>query len=175
MKKAFTLIELLIVILIIGVVYTLAIGNFQKVAQPQTRVTLATLKEYLKGFEYQKKVRFLCLDDCSSCDVFVDGKKQTELEGVFDNFIDDSIKTYRYSVLDGIVNMEYNPFFDADGIEQDVCFSFSVDKQGVSDQVVVEFNNKVYDYTPYFEKTKIYYSIEDFIEAKEKIYQEVMQ
>jgi len=94
---------------------------------------------------------------------------------VFDNFIDDSIKTYHYSVLDGIVNVEYNPFFDSDGIEQDVCFSFSVDKQGVSDQVVVEFNNKVYDYTPYFEKTKIYYSIEDFIEAKEKIYQEVMQ
>ena len=52
MKKAFSLIELLIVILIIGIIYTLSIGNFKKIKDSsEKKLTLKTLKEYLQSIE----------------------------------------------------------------------------------------------------------------------------
>ncbi len=58
MKKAFSLIELLIVIVIIGVVYTLAIGQFQKIGEESSNITLENLKEKLQSFKQKKVLSF---------------------------------------------------------------------------------------------------------------------
>ena len=42
--------------------------------------------------------------------------------------------------------MEQEIYFNTHDIEEDVCFSYEVDKRGVGDQMLVEFKTKVYDY-----------------------------
>lgn len=175
MKKAFSLIELMIVIVIIGVVYTLAIGNFQKIGEESSRVTLETLKEYLQKFPHDESVKFLCLDACSGCDVFVDGEKQTELEGKFDKFLDKSVKVYRYNFLQGVFEQQKEVYFNKDNVEEDVCFSYSIDKKGVGEQVFIEFGGLVYDFSTFLTPVGIYKSLQEAIDAKEKLIQEVLR
>jgi len=170
-KKAFSLIELLIVILIIGVVYTLSIGNFKKMEDESKKLTLKNLKEYLQNFPHDKSVELLCLDDCSSCDVFVDGEKTVEI----DDFLDKSIKIYRYDFYTGIQEQSRKTFFNSEGIEEDICFSYTLDKKGVGDQMIVEFKDKVYDFSTYLGSTPVYSSLEEVADVKEGLAQEVLR
>jgi len=82
----------MIVIVIVGVVYTLAINNFSRLKEQSKTLSLQTLKEYLNDIVHEESVELICLDDCSKCDVYVDGEKSKTLE----DFLDDSIKVYRY-------------------------------------------------------------------------------
>jgi prepilin-type N-terminal cleavage/methylation domain-containing protein len=172
LKKAFSLIELMIVIVIIGVVYTLAVSNFQNIKDGKTKITMLNLKEYLQNIPHEKSVELLCLDACSSCDVFVDGKKYMD-SALFDDFIDDSVEIYRYDFLLGAQEQSKKVYFNSENIEEDVCFSFAVDKQGVSEQVLVEFKDKVYDFTTHIGSVGVYDSIQELMDAKEKLAQEL--
>jgi prepilin-type N-terminal cleavage/methylation domain-containing protein len=174
-KKAFSLIELLIVVVIIGVIYTLAVTGIKQTANVEEKVTLKNLKGYLKSLPYQKSVRFLCLDDCSSCDIYIDGNLSKEFDGVFDDFLDDSVKTYRYDKQTGMQDVEYDVYFNIENIEESVCFSYEVDSKGVGEQVYVEYQDKIYDYTTYLKDSVVYDSISEALEVKENLYQEVMQ
>lgn len=171
MKQAFSLIELLIVIMIIGVVYTLAIGNFERIGDETKKVRLESLKEYLQNLSHQESSKLLCLDDCSECTVFADGEVVATLE----DFLDESVKVYRYDFLLGVFEEQKEVYFNKEGVEERVCFSYAVDKNGVGAQVFVEFKELVYDFSTYFEGVVVYKSLQEAIDAKEKRIQEVMK
>ncbi len=164
MKKAFSLIELLIVILIIGIVYTLSIGNFNKVKDESYKLTFQGLKEYLQDIPHEKNVEFLCLDDCSVCDIYVDGEKFNEKD--IEDFLDKSIRVYRYDFSLGMTELEK---------DNDICFSYVIDRKGVGEQVLVEFKDKVYDFSTYLSSVPVYNSIGEATDAKEKLIQEVLR
>ena len=153
-RRAFSLIELLIVIVIIGVVYTLAITKFQTIKEGGAEVSLLNLKQYLLsvpkqvGVDAYETVRFLCLDDCSSCDVLVDNIKVSE-DNSFDGFLDSSIKVYRYDFALGTTEVPQKIYFNTEEVEEDVCFSYEINKNGVGDQVIIEYKDYVYDYSAY--------------------------
>ncbi len=157
MRKAFTLIELMIVIVIIGVVYTLAIS---KIKAPMKKITqkptLLTLKSYLLGFMQDgKRVSLVCDDVCKECTIYRDNKKLSTIE----SFVDESVESYRYDFFLGAMALP----------KRESCFSFSIDRDGVSDQVFVLYKEKAYDYMNYFEKPKAYDSLENAIVAKEQV------
>jgi prepilin-type N-terminal cleavage/methylation domain-containing protein len=162
LKKAFSLIELLIVILIIGIVYTISVGNFEKVKDESNKLTLHNLKEYLQALPHEKSAELLCLDDCSECKVLVDGEKFKELE----DFLDKSVRSYRYDFSYGMIEVEK---------DDDVCFSYSVDKKGVGQQVIVEYKDMFYDFSTYLSPVSIYGSLQDATQAKEQLSQEVLR
>ena len=170
-KKAFSLIELLIVIMIIGIVYTLVVGNFNKVAEEKEKLTLENLKEYLSSMKYEDEVKLLCLDDCSTCDILLDGEKSETVE----DFLDENIRVYKYDSLYGYSEIEQEVYFNTEDIEEDVCFSYALDKAGVGSQILLEYKEKFYDYSSYFTKTKVYNSIGEAREAKEDLMREVRQ
>ena len=60
-----------------------------------------------------------------------------------------------------------------EGVEEDVCFSYEIEKNGVGDQVLVEFKEKYYDLSTYFENTVVYDSLEEAQEIKEDLQSEV--
>lgn len=174
-RGAFSLIELLIVVMIMGVVYTLAVNSFQNIGQKPTKVSLKNLKEYLQSLEHEKSVEFLCLDDCKSCNVFVDDKLVKELKGSFDNFIDDSIRVYRYDSYQGLQRTTQKVYFNSEDVEEDVCFSYTIDSQDIGEQVFIEYQKKVYDYSSYFGKTKVFNSLSDVIDSIDEKTLEVMR
>jgi hypothetical protein len=154
-----------------GVIYTLAINNFTQLNTGNKSLRLETIKEYLIAQHPHKSARLLCLDDCSSCDVYVDGNKTQSIEG----FLDSSVKTYRYEPSYGYIETEPDVFFNEDGIEENVCFSYEIDKSGVGEQVLIEYKNNYYDMTNYFEAFKRYPSMQEAQEAKEKSVNEVLR
>lgn len=162
----------MIVIVIIGVIYTLAVVKLKDVSQEKVAPSLSNLKEYLLSLNKDGEVmRLLCLDDCSACSVYQDSQKIQTI----DNFIDSSIEVYRYDFLQGAIEKKMPVFFNKEGTQESVCFSFSVDKNRVADQVIVVYKDKAYDYSNYFEKTKVYDYLEEAVDAKQKLAQEVMQ
>lgn len=167
--------ELLIVVVIMGVVYNLAVGSFQKIGEVKTPISLKNLKKYLSDFEYEKKIEFLCLDRCSSCDIYVDDKKNEEFHGKFDGFLDDTVKVYRYEYGLGAIRVEPKAYFNTEDVEEDVCFSYGLNKQGIGEQVLVEFKGNVYDFGPYFSKTLKYDSLDDAVSAKEALVHKVLR
>ncbi|OIP55191.1 MAG: hypothetical protein AUK54_04385 [Helicobacteraceae bacterium CG2_30_36_10] len=170
-RKAFSLIELMIVIMIIGVIYTLAITNFAKLSDKSSMLTLSNFKEYLIGIPHAKSAKIFCLDDCSQCDILVDGNKTKTIE----NFLDDSVRVYGYDFSYGFMEVQKEVYFNIDNVEENVCFSYEVDKNGVGNQVLIEFKDKFYDMSTYFTKTPIYDSMQDAVEAREALVREVMK
>lgn len=161
----------MIVILIMGVIYTLSIDNFKRLNDKSSSLTLLNLKKYLNSFKHTKSVKLLCLEDCSNCDVYVDGVKSKNIE----SFLDSSVKTYRYESSYGFIESEADVFFNADDVEEDVCFSYKIDKNGIGDQVSVEFKNQFYDLSTYFSDTVVYNSMEEMLSHKEELSREVLK
>jgi len=162
----------MIVIVIIGVVYTLVITKLQSVGEEKMTPSLSNLKEYLISFNKENQsVKLLCLDDCSNCSIYVDEVKREDIE----SFFDDSIETYRYDFLQGVIPVKDDVFFNEEDVQESVCFSFGIDKNLVADQVIVVYKDKAYDYSTYFNKTPVYDYLEEAIDAKQDLAQKVMQ
>lgn len=171
MRKAFSLIELMIVVVIIGVVYTLAITNFHTKKEGEEVLNLVNLQESMRSLAHSQSVRFLCLDDCARCEMFVDGKSYA----TYKDMLDSSVKSYRFDPLTGLQEAQNDLYFNENGVEERVCFSYTIDKSGVGEQLLVEFKKKIYDFTDYIGGTKIYDSLDAAVEAKNKLIQEVLQ
>lgn len=163
--------ELIIVIMIIGVVYTLAVGSFQNLSDEKNKLSLQNLKEYLGSLEYKKSAKILCLNNCSNCYIFIDGNKSDILE----DFLEAEVKTYRYEFNYGYTEAQKEVYFNENKVEEDVCFSYEIDKNGVGEQLLVEYKGKYYDFSDYFKNRTVYDSIESAAEAKEEIQREVMR
>jgi prepilin-type N-terminal cleavage/methylation domain-containing protein len=165
MKRAFSLIELLIVIVIIGVLYTLSINNFKTLKNKDEKLTLKTLKRYMQNIPHEKSVKILCTQNCLSCDFYVDTKIFLEKK-ISEDFLDNTTKVYRYSFSSGMVDVIY---------PNNICFSYTIDKKGVGEQIFVESRGLVYDFTTYLHKTKVYKSIDDVVEMKDNLIQEILR
>ena len=162
-KKAFTLIELIIVVIIMGVVYNLAIVNITKANDTKQKLTLRTLKEYLAKIPHHEYSELVCLDDCSICKIVVDGNVTDEIK----NIVDENVQMYRYDDRDGPVKVEPRIYFNSEDVEQHVCFDYKMFRNGVGDQIFVENREKYYDFTRYFEKTTVYETMEDLVDARD--------
>jgi len=170
-KTAFTLLELMIVVVIMGVVYTLAITNFSRLSDDSSRVNLKTLKAYLMSQKFERSAKLLCLDECSDCNVYLDSKVTTKIE----DFFDASVVLYRYEFNYGYTQKEMDVVFDKNDVEQDVCFSYEINKEGVGDQVLVEYKKHFYDYSPYLQDVAVYSSLSDAQEAHRQLEEEVLR
>ena len=171
-RGAFSLVELMIVIVIMGVVYTLSVTNFPTKAEEEAGgLSLANLKEYLQNLTYEKSAELLCLDECQSCDILIDGEKNSTVE----NFVDDTIEAYRYDYRLGPQEVVPNVYFNKEGVQENICFSFKVDKEGVGDQILVKYKKRVYDFSTYILPTEVYFSLEDAVASKEKLIEEVLK
>lgn len=174
-RSAFSLIELLIVVVIVGVVYTLSISNFENVKQNKVRPTLLNLKEYLGKLDKQDEAELICLDQCKSCYVFVDNELDENVSKDFEDFLDEEPRVYRYDLNYGLVDEKEKLFFNSEGVDERICFSLVVDKNGISDQMIVEYKDKYYDFSPYFTNTKIYTSASEATDYRENLHYMVLR
>lgn len=152
-----------------GVVYTLSVNSFKKMGEKSSSVNLSNLKEYLISLDANESAKILCLDECSSCNILVDGVKIA----VLDDFLDDSVVVYRYEYLTGVQESMKEVYFNEDDVQESVCFSYGVDSKGVGEQVFVEFKKRVYDFSTYLSSTKVYSTLEEAIQETDKLIEEV--
>ena len=174
LRAAFSLIELIIVVVIMGIVYTLSITSFDTLKSGESAVSLQNLKSYLQGIEHEESVELLCLDECSTCSIHVDGEVYLQ-DSQFKDILDDSVRIYRYDFFLGVQQEREKVYFNSEGVEESVCFSYSVDKRGIGDQVLVEFKDRVYDFSQHLASTPVYDSLNEVVDVRESLVQEVLR
>lgn len=154
----------MIVIVIIGVVYVLALTSMRTYAKKSEDLTLQTLPKFLDSIHSHDELRVTCIDNCKSCLLFRDG----EYEDDIDLDIDEDIRVYKYDVNLGANEIHFTPFFDDEGREFDVCFKYELSSEGVHSEMAVESENGVIAYPSYFGEVKEYKKIEDYVDEEEK-------
>jgi len=153
----------MIVVLIMGVVYKLAIVNLSRVDTSSKKINFLNLKNYLVSQKFTTSATLLCLDDCSTCKLLLDGNETAELKG----FMSEDVQTYHYDALQGAIQKEMRVYFNKDDVEENVCFEYKVDSDGVGDQILVEDGESYYDFIDYFTDVKRYDSMETLLEHRE--------
>lgn len=159
MRKAFTLLELLIVVVIIGLVYTLAVNNLSKVAESSEPLSLANLKEFMQKIPHEKRVEFICLENCRKCFILRDSEHLSEYDELFDKLLDGDVQSYIYTSGNGFEKREEGIFFIDERNYESVCFSYEIDGNGQGEEIFVQHRGRVYDFASQFEN-KVYESLD---------------
>ena len=140
-RPAFSLLELMIVLLIISVSYLLVFSSYQKSSEKPKALTPMTLKSTLleQGLLHTDSELF-CLDKCQSCYLYQNGET-SKYEGEL------ALKDIKVYMLDSNDNPERVDF----GRYQDhpVCLRFRLHHNGSASQMIIE-NAGAFFYLPAF-------------------------
>jgi hypothetical protein len=149
----------MIVIVIIGVVYTLVITKLHNVNEEEEKLSLKTLKGYMYNqIKEGKYAKLICKDACNKCKLYIDNEEVSEIN----ELIDDTVEVYKYNYSQGLVPQRFEE-----------CFRYEVGRDKVSDQYIVAYKDKVYDFSEYFKDVNVYDTLDEFVNEKEKLIQEV--
>lgn len=159
-KKGFTLFELILVMSIIGVIYTIMIQNFTLNDTSNKSVTLATIPEFLReNFAKNRTlVKFRCIDECLVCKVFEDGKETNTSVELFERRADINAYTLVYDEPEKI---EFGEYMVDEYESKEICFEYTLYPNGSTDKMIVEYKDKVYLLDNYKQKTKLFERVDD--------------
>ena len=172
-KKAFTLIELLIVVVIIGVVYGLVIGSMKKINDKEAHLDFQSLPRFAESFYQRNHVAFVCTDNCRECVLYVDGEPLKKV----DAFMRDErhLRFWRYDANTGMQELLFTPLFDADEREFDVCFRYEIFEDGSSSEMIIETKSRTYDYHGTLSGVTSYPTLQEAQDALQRQREEVLQ
>ena len=162
MKKSFTLIELIIVMILISTVSFLILPSFNLKKEKEYKVSLSNIKEFmLKRFSYEETLSLVCFDDGSKeCYIFIDDNinKDIKIKNLFTQIpavynYGETLSSYEFRKI-RFDNIDYEPFFE---------LRISSDKKH-KDIIVDTLDEKVYLFSPIFKNAKKYKNTNEIIE-----------
>lgn len=170
-KKSFTLIELIVVILIISIVYILVFSSSSfSIKNEKEKIDLSYLKEFLlKKYNFKNEVSFLCIENDFSCFVKVDGKIDKDFK--IDHFFKQKPEVYKYYKKE-----QKEEFSDIriDNFNYKVIFELKIDSDYKTNEFILDtLQNEVYIFNSIFTKPKVYPTLRDSFEIFEKNEKEV--
>ena len=154
-QKGFSLIELLIVIVVIGSVLALGLGNFS-ISKPKPKaLTPLNLKTSIVGSKlFQGQATLLCVDKCKKCYL---RKNLSSPFQAYTNKIDlTGIKAYTIDESDSLRKIEYERFND-----KKICLIMDFYNNGSSTQIILENKKGSYFLPAFFGESKKFDSPED--------------
>ena len=162
-KRAFTLFELMIVVIIIGVVYSLVLGTFD----PKKSVNITrfeNLKDALaphwtKGV----KVDLYIYDRCRKSAIFINDEIKEDVKFELDIGIFKDIKVFKSDRLGDKRKIEFTPVIVEEKLHK-VCFNYTIFPNGSTSSFIAKSGKKYYTFFPYFEQTYISTRINDALE-----------
>ena len=147
-KKAFSLVEIIIVVAIVAFAYFLSVSTFNSVKEkkledlPQ-KVTIDTIKEHLLKIPYEKSISLKCIDNATKCLLFVDGNL-TKVSYI--NVFEEAPTIYKYDEGAQQIELEYLELKDLE--HHFVHFEITLDKHGRHKDFIVETKDGVYYFNP---------------------------
>ena len=172
-KKAFTLIELLIVVVIIGVVYGLVIGSMKKINDKEAHLGFATLPQFVESFYQRNHVAFVCTDNCRECVLYVDGEPLKKVAAFMRD--ERQLHFWRYDADTGVQELLFTPIFDEDEREFDVCFRYEIFEDGSSSEMIVETKAQTYYYHGLLSPVTSHPTLQETQDALQRQREEVLQ
>jgi hypothetical protein len=168
-KSSFTLFELVIVILIIGIVSYLAIASIPKIGDKESKViTFHNLPQFLKNFEEEKELDLYILGmNCDEVILLSNGD-----EVVFENeiVVSNDFRAFRFNYY-GEMRVIKFPDLRLGEISKRVCLRFQKFKNGSTSSFIIEDEDKdtFHLYKPLLPKSETFENLQD---AKETLLSE---
>lgn len=158
-KKAFTLLEIVVVLLIMGFIYTIGISSFSKQTLQEDSYHFdlrSFLQDTLKT--YDKKIELIVLDDFAVVRVNDDKKTDTRFT------LPKDIIFYSYW-SNGTQKEYFKPYYD-DGFFKEVLFRYIIVPKKYSTKCIIEKDEKYHIQSNYFKDENVF---EEIYEAQEYI------
>ncbi|HSR74184.1 MAG TPA: prepilin-type N-terminal cleavage/methylation domain-containing protein [Sulfurovum sp.] len=158
MKKGFSLLELLIVILIVSMVYFLGFEGIE-IGKPKPKaLSPLTLKSTIVSSElFNREATLLCINDCRSCYL------RKDISSPFEEYTAplelSDIKVYTLDRYDTLTQVEYGRYQD-----KKICLVMDFYTNGSSTQMILKDDKGAYFLPTFFGEPQMFPSIE---EAKE--------
>ena len=148
LRRAFSLMELMLVVVIIGIVYAFALSSF-KPPDPKDleAFSLMTLPKYLRENFALQDVKLVCFEPCGKCDVLVDGQWQGEPVELFTS---SDVRSYSLDTEGFAKQSEFAPHDIQDAYKQ-ACFILHKRSNGSIDPIVLESEGKFIYYKAGYE------------------------
>lgn len=157
MKKAFSLFELIVVIILIGIIYAVFLPKLSTVQKKNESLTLLNIKEYLLSLPYKNTLSLKCIEESYECYINIDGVIKNDL--TIKNLFKDKPEVYSYDKE--LERLEFARL-ELDTFEEfGVVFELSLNKDRKTQDVVVETTNGVYVFNSLYLKPVKYEYIND--------------
>jgi prepilin-type N-terminal cleavage/methylation domain-containing protein len=149
-KSAFTLFEMIIVVALIGIIYTVVLQNFNTKKNVQI-LKIQNLKESLLPL-YKKgnRIDLYIYDRCKKATLFINNEVRESYKPKINIREFEDLKTYKLDNMGELQELEFTPILLEEKL-QEVCFKFSIFKNGSSSSYIVKKDKKYYIFYPYFQ------------------------
>jgi len=155
-KKAFTLFELLLVVILIGLVYSLVLGKMNNKKNLNIN-KLENLKSILLKYN-QSKINLIVFDKCKR--VLINHEEKD-----FDSDLFKDIEVFK--VIDGTMQkISFDPLYIKDKVYE-VCFRFDIYTNGSSSSYIIKKDDQYIVFYPYFKDYEIFKTQDEAIDALE--------
>jgi len=132
-KEGFTLFELMMVIIIIGIIYALVAVKFSQ--NEEKKVALSDLPKILRDSKFYKSAEVVCIDDdTKKCKIYFDDN----LSKISLQLFKKEPMVYRLMPDETLKEIEFYPVIDEDQKPVPVYFRYKVTKNGAGDEIVVD-------------------------------------
>jgi len=169
--KAFTLVELVIVILITLLVYSLVFSNNSFILQKENKsLDLLNLREFLVDtFSFEEEIVFSCIEENFSCFVRIDNKLNETFK--IENFFTLKPNVYEYNTYKRYIEFED---LRIDNFNHKVIFELRMNRDYKIDEFIIDsLDDQVYAYNSMFKNPILYKSFDDIIDNFEKNQKEI--
>lgn len=144
MRGGMTLFELLVVMTIVGIVYSIGIFTLSKEKATASTMSLMTLKSTLGAFSQSGKTRIVCDLSCRECRVW--SADETPLATVHLKS-EKSIERYGFDRF-GELKKLGAALTRTEGALRQACFEYTLYPDGTATPLILKSDNKYYAYTP---------------------------
>ena len=156
LRSAFSLMELMLVVVIIGIVYAMALSSFKA---PDTKdldaVTLLTLPKYLRDNFALQDVKLVCFEPCGKCRLLVDDEWQEKELELFDS---SDVTSYSLDIEGFAEESEFAPHDKEDSYKK-ACFILHKRVNNAIDPLVLQSEDRFIYYKAAYEEVKDYESL----------------
>ncbi len=155
-RAGFSLMELMIVVVIIGIVYAMALSTF-KAPGPnrQDSFSLMTLPAYLRENFALMDTKIVCFEPCGTCQILVDGEW---LEDEIELFDSSDIHAYTLDVEGFATEAEFVPH-DIKDAYREACFILHKRANDAISPIVLGVDKQFIYYKAGYEEVKAYDSL----------------
>ena len=170
-KKAFTLIEVIIVIIITLLLYTLLWSNKDlEIKQEKVQISLLNLKNYLiKNFNFEKEIVFSCIEGSFNCYLKIDNKLQEDF--LVEHFFVSKPNIYEYN------KYKKELIFDdlkVNNFTYKVVFELKINQDYKMDEFIIDtLDGKVYLFNSIYQEPIIFKDFEEIVNNIEENKREV--
>jgi len=149
-RKAFTLFELMIVVMLVGVTYALVLSNFNTKKKVKI-LHIQDIKETLLPFwKKGTQVDFYLYDNCEKSAIFINSVYQEELEININMKEFKKVEVYKADYRGESQKQEFVPIMIGKKLYK-VCFKFSIFKNGSNSSYILKQDKNYFIFYPYFE------------------------